>query len=115
MRRIGQHGLGIAAVGHLVLAHFHRHWRHRGHRLDAGDIDFLQLLDEGQHGVQFALEMLDLVLGDRDAGETGDTADGCGVDGHFKSLGASAEPRIADGRLSSQWRRNPPDQAASCP
>ncbi len=46
------------------------------------DVDLLQLLDEGQDGVELALQMLDLLLGDRDAGEMRDAADGGGVDGH---------------------------------
>ena len=46
------------------------------------DVDLRQVLDEGQHGVDLVLEVLDLVLGNRDAREMGDAADGCGVDGH---------------------------------
>ena len=34
-----------------------------------------------------SLQMLDLALGDRDAGEMRDTADGGGVDGHGCSCG----------------------------
>src|SRR4029077_15912089 len=31
-RRIGDDGIRDAAIGHLVVAHFHRHRRHRRHR-----------------------------------------------------------------------------------
>ena len=44
--------------------------------------DLLQLLDEGEHGVELALQMLDLALGDGDARQMRDAADGIGVDGH---------------------------------
>ena len=58
--------------------------------------DLRQLLDEGQHGVELALEMLDLVLGDRDARQMRNTADGGGVDGHEGSsdrpVGRMGEP-----------------------
>ena len=47
-----------------------------------------KLLDEGEHGVDLVLEMLDLVLGHRDAGEMRDAADGGGVDGHGAILKA---------------------------
>ena len=75
-----------AAVGHHVLALLHRHRRHRGHRLDALDIHLAKLLDERQHGVELALQVLDLIVGDRDARQMRDTADGGGIDGHENLL-----------------------------
>ncbi len=68
----------VTASGALL----HHHRRHRGHRLDARDVDLLQLLDEGEHGVELAAQVLDLVLGDGDARQMRDAADGIGVDGH---------------------------------
>src|SRR5665213_3356904 len=55
-RGIGDDGVGNAAIGYLVVAHLHRHRRDRGHRLDAFDIGFGQLLDKGKDGVEFALK-----------------------------------------------------------
>ena len=73
---------GDAAVCHCVCPFFHRHRRHRSHRLNPFDFDLRELLDKSEHGVELALEMLDLVLGYRYAGEVRDAADGIGVDGH---------------------------------
>ena len=49
------------------------------------DVDLRELLDERQHGVEFALQMLDLLVGDRNPGEMGNTSDGCGINGHGAS------------------------------
>ena len=46
------------------------------------DIHLGQLLDERQHGVELALQVLDLIVRDRDARQMRDAADGCGIDGH---------------------------------
>ncbi len=94
-----------AAVGHHVLALLHRHRRHRGHRLDAFDIDLLQLLDERQDGVELALEVLDLIVRDRDARQMRDAADGCGIDGHGGSSQDQREP-IAKPRAARQAMRS---------
>ena len=48
-----------------------------------------KLLDKSEHGVEFALEMLDFILGHGDAGEMRNAADGIGVDGHGISGGVS--------------------------
>ena len=70
------------------------HRRHRGHRLDAVAIHFVELLDKGQDGVELALQMRDLVVGDGDARQMRDAADGGGVDGHGSpDGGAIAEHR----------------------
>src|ERR1700687_6307432 len=72
----------LAVIDHVgTLLHFHRH--HRGHRFDAVDVYFRQLLDEGQHRVQLALQMRNLCLSDRDPREMRDTANGGGIDGHY--------------------------------
>src|SRR5262249_12927900 len=73
-RRVHEDGLRVAAVGDLVNTLFHGHGRDRSHRLDAGHVDLVKLLDEGQDRVQLALQMLDLVVVDRDAGEMRDVA-----------------------------------------
>ena len=41
--RVGDNVAGLAAVGHGVGAHLHVHVNHRCHRLDAGNIDFVEL------------------------------------------------------------------------
>jgi hypothetical protein len=46
------------------------------------------LLDKSEDGVEFPLQVLDLVIGNRNAREVRDTADGGSVDGH----GAILEP-----------------------
>lgn len=81
-RRIGDDGIRNAAVGHGVVAHLHRHRRHRRHRLDTFDIDFRQLLDKSQNGVELALEVFDFVIRNRYARQMRNAADGLGVNGH---------------------------------
>src|SRR5204862_380440 len=81
-RRIFHDVVRDAAVIHHILALLHRHRRHRRHRLDASDVDLLELLDERQHGVELAFEVLDLLIGDRDPRQMRDAADCGGVDGH---------------------------------
>ena len=48
---------------------------HRGHRLDAGDIDLAELLDPAEDVVELGHQRLDLGVADGDAGELGDMAD----------------------------------------
>src|SRR6204780_5097060 len=62
-RRVLDDGIRNAAVGHLILAHFHRHRRHRRHRLDARNVDLAELLDEGQNRVELALKAGHLIIG----------------------------------------------------
>ena len=50
------------------------------------DIDLRQLLDEGQHGIELARKMPDLVFGDRHARKMRDAANGFGVNGHGTPL-----------------------------
>ena len=87
VRRVGRHLVDdLAVIDHVqALLHLHRH--HRGHRLDAVDIHFLQLLDKGQHGVQFALQMGNLGVSNRDPRKLRDTANGGSIDGHGKASG----------------------------
>jgi len=109
-RRVGEHGIRNTAVGDPILAHCHRHRHHRGHRLDAGDIDFRELLDEGEHGVELTAQVLDLVIGNRYARQMRDAADRIGVYGHAKaqpSIETLAFNRNARPSLY-QRRRNEP-------
>src|SRR5262245_4919065 len=92
-RRVLDDVVGDAAVSDFVLALPQLHGRHRGHRLDAFDVDLRQLLDEGEDGVELALQGLDLLLGNRDAREMRDAADGIGVDGHCGGSCARAYSR----------------------
>jgi catechol 2,3-dioxygenase len=84
-RRIPEDIVGDAAVGDQVRPLLHRHRRDRGHRLSPRDVDLRQLLDESEDGVELAPKVLDLLLGDRNAGQMGNAADGIGVDGHGAS------------------------------
>lgn len=79
-RRIGDYCVGNAAVGDLVFPHLHRHCRDRGHRLNTFNLNFRQLLDEGENRVEFAAKVFNFALGDRDSGKMGDTADGVAID-----------------------------------
>ena len=65
-RRVGQNLIGDLAVIDRVVTLFHLHRGDRRHRLDAVDIHLGELLDEGQHGVEFTLQMGDLIILDRD-------------------------------------------------
>src|SRR6266576_5169670 len=79
-RRVPDHVVGDVAIIDHVGAFFHLHRRHRGHRFDAVDIDLAQLLDEGQHRIQLALQMRNFGVCDRDPRKMRDTANGGGID-----------------------------------
>src|SRR3984893_9610591 len=81
-RRVGNDSVRDTAVGHLILAHLHRHRRHRRHRFDAIDVDLVELLDEGQDGVELALKAGHLVLGNGDPRQMRYAADRICVDSH---------------------------------
>src|SRR5262249_62210989 len=87
----------------------HLHGRDRRHGLDARDVALRQLPPEGENGVELPWQMLDSLLGDGDACEVRDTADGGGVDGHRDAPAtgydrpACREP-IAKRRLPQQPR-----------
>src|SRR5262245_58167045 len=68
-RCILEDGLRVFAIGDHVGALLHGHRDHRGHWLDAVDVDLRELLDERQDGVELAAQVLDLVIGDRDTGK----------------------------------------------
>ena len=69
------------------------------------DVDLGQLLDEGQDGVELALKVLDLLLGDRDAREMRDAADGSGVDGHCILVGPRGQRGVGPppSRAIAEW------------
>ena len=81
-RRILENVAGDTAVRDFVLAHFHRHRRHRRHWLNAGNVDLGKLLDEGQHGIELALKVRNLILGNRNARQMRNPADSLGVNRH---------------------------------
>jgi hypothetical protein len=54
----------------------------RGHRLDAGDINLVQLLDKAQNGVQLAGHALGILLAHRYAGEMRDSLHCLKINGH---------------------------------
>src|SRR6266568_9253661 len=72
----------LAVIDH-VRALFHFHWHHRGHRFDAIDVHFAELFDKGQHRIQFALQMRNFNVSDRDPRKMRNTANGGGIDGHY--------------------------------
>ena len=55
-RRVGHDFRRLIAVGDLVGPRLHRHFDHRRHRLDAGDVDLLQLFDEAEDRVEVGLQ-----------------------------------------------------------
>ena len=70
--------------------------------IDPRDVDLRQLLDESEDGVELAPKVLDLLLGDRNAGQVRDAADGCGVDGHGASQFAARSRAIAESQFLLQ-------------
>src|ERR1700722_7070 len=81
-RRILDDGVRDTAVGHFILAHFHRHRRHRRHRFDTVHIDLAELLDEGQNRIELTLKTGHLVVGNGDPRQMRDAADRVCVDSH---------------------------------
>ncbi len=59
---------------------FMLHGRDAGHGLDRARVDLVELGDEVEDAVQLMLEPRLLILGDGDAGEMGDAADGGAID-----------------------------------
>ena len=67
------------------------------------DVAVNAVLDEGEHGVELALQMRNLVLGNRNARQMRDAADGSGVDGHYiRPLTAKPNRRIAEAAFAPQ-------------
>src|SRR5882757_2874346 len=83
--RIAHDVVRNTAVGDFVLAPLHVRRRDRGHRLDALDVHLQELLHESEDRVELALEVLNLVLRNRDAGEMRDAADSSSVDRHWSA------------------------------
>src|SRR3954454_25094441 len=101
--RVGNDIVGDLAVIDQILPLLHLHRGNRGHGLHTLDIDLRELLDKGEHGVELALQMRNLVLGNRDARKMRDAADGSGVDGHYiRPLTAKPMCRIAEAGFAPQ-------------
>src|SRR5580700_4151154 len=106
-RRILDDGVRDAAVGHLILAHFHRHRCNRCHRLDACDVDPAELFDEGQNRVELALKAGHLVLGNSDPRQMCNAADRVCVDSH-KNLIADSNYAPAGGGYTRAGKTRQP-------
>src|SRR5580704_9155542 len=106
-RRVRDDGVRNAAVGHLILAHFHRHRRHRRHRLDAVHIDFAELLDKGQNGVELALQASYLVLGNGDPRQMRNATDRVCVDSHENLIADSNYAPAGVGYTRAGMTRQP--------
>src|ERR1044071_9340462 len=85
--RVAHDVVRCTAIGNLVLALLHVHRSDRGHRLNALDVHLRELLDKSEDCVELALEVLDLIVRNRDAGEMCDTADSGSVDRHSSAQG----------------------------
>src|SRR5262245_17887203 len=81
---VGDDVIRLVAVGDDVLTLLHFHWNDRRHRLDAPDIDLVQLLDEPQNGVQLAGHPLGILGGDSDTGKVRNALYGGDIDGHWR-------------------------------
>src|SRR3954466_616486 len=98
--RVGNDIVGDLAVIDQILPLLHLHRGDRGHGLHTLDIDLRELLDKGEHGVEFALQMRNLALGNRNARQMRDAADGSGVDGHYiRPLTAKTHVPYSRGRF----------------
>src|SRR6266567_5495567 len=102
-RRILEDGVGNTAVGDDVRPLLDLHRNDGRHRLDTFDIDLRQLLDEGENGVEFAPQVLDLVLGNRNARKLRDAANGIGIDRHGMLLESTKVVEPIAERL--RWRQ----------
>src|SRR5580700_1882220 len=106
-RRIRDDGVRDAAVGHLILAHFHRHRRHRRHRLDALDVDLVELFDKGQNGVELALNTGHFVLGNGDPRQMRNAANRVCVDSHQNLIADSNYAPAGVGYTRAGMTRQP--------
>src|SRR5690606_24186372 len=75
-RRVGNDLGGAITLGDDIRAHLQAHGDDRGHRLDARDIDLVQLLDETKNGVELATQSLRLRIAHGDTGKVRDALDG---------------------------------------
>ncbi len=71
---------------HHVLAHRQLHLDRRGHRLDAIDIHFVELLDPRQDAVQLPGHRLQPLLGNRNPRQPRHLANRVLVDAHVQTL-----------------------------
>src|SRR5580704_2695533 len=106
-RRVPDDGIRDAAVGHLILAHFHRHRRHRRHRLDTLDVDLVELLDKGQNGVELAPKANHLVFGNGDPRQMRNAADRICVDSHASLIADSNYAPAGGGYTRAGKTRQP--------
>jgi len=110
-RRVLHDRVRDVPIGDDVLALLHGNRGDRRHRLDGGDVDLRELLDERQDGVELAPEVLHLLIGNRNARQMGDAADGLGIDGHGRPHQGGREPkdvrRIAERPFAAQLARLP--------
>ena len=97
-RRIRHESVQLIAFRDDVVAHPEILRDHACERFDTGHIDALQLFDPAQNTVEFLCHGADLLLTQRDAGETGDVSDSLFVNGHgFFSV-------LETGRVASNRR-----------
>lgn len=78
-RRIGNYILTDAAIGHDIGAQAHPCRNNRGHRLNVLRIDFVELFDKGQNGVEFFAHRLDAVVLKPNTGQMCNAAHGIAV------------------------------------
>src|SRR5262249_23724968 len=92
-----------AAVRDLVRPAVEPHRPHRGHRLDAGDVDRVQLLDPGDDVLQLAREGIELRFRHAGAGQRGDFQHGRAVDGHgVRPFASGFAGVVREGALNSR-------------
>jgi hypothetical protein len=91
-RRIGNDCIRNAAVRNLIIALLQRHRHDRSHRRHTAYVDFRQLFDKGENGVEFAAEVFQLALGDRNSRQMRDAADSFDVDGHPGAIAEGPAP-----------------------
>ena len=82
LRRVLHQVVGIAAIGHHILAHLEPLLDHARHGRHALDIDLGKLLHPGEQRVQLGLHGGDLVLVHGQPRKPGDAPDGLSIDGH---------------------------------
>jgi len=85
--RVGSDGIRHLTVIDHIGPFFHLDIDNRRHRLDAIDINLVQLLDETENGVQLVTQFLGAFIGDGDTRELGDSFDSGLIDGHGRLSG----------------------------
>ena len=79
---VGQHLVLLVAVSHDILAALQPHGRDRHHRLNALDINLVELLDKAEDGVELFGQRGQAVVLDLDPGELGHLGGSACVDRH---------------------------------